>query len=306
MADVYSRISGLIERIYVEEGDRVTKNQPLLQIEQEEYVLEDEKAKLQWEKQRSEFERFQALKDQSLISTEEFETARLAVRQAELQWKQAHLNLDYTLVRSPINGVVGERFIRLGDRIQTSTRLFVVSNPSEKVVKIYVPQDELPRCYLDQQAVILTDVLPDSKFQGWVKRLSPIVDPTSGTFKVTAGVKDPQNLLRPGMFVGVQLIVDVKENTRLIPKPALFYENERTYFFMVEGDSVQRLELKRGFEDAEKVEVLNPVSDSCQVVVVGQSGLKTGNRVKIVKEKFYPWQDSSQEKIPVISANTSY
>ena len=300
MADVYSRIPGLIEEIFVEEGSQVRKNQPLIQIEQDEYYLEEQKAKLEYEKQMSEFARFEALKEKNLISVEEFETARLLVRQSELQWKQAKLNLDYTTVRSPINGVVGERLVRLGDRIQTSSRLFVVSNPREKVVKLFVPQDELPKCYLNQAAFISTDVLPESDFKGWVKRISPIVDPTSGTFKVTAGVRDPENLLRPGMFVRVQLIVDIRENTLLIPKAALIYENEKSYFFVVLEDTVSRLELRKGFEDAEKVEVLNNVSDTSKVVVVGQSGLKQGNTIKIVNEKYFQWQNVGESPLSMV------
>ncbi|NOQ97319.1 MAG: efflux RND transporter periplasmic adaptor subunit [Calditrichae bacterium] len=294
MADVYSRIPGLVEKLFVEEGDRVTKNQPLLQIERDEHLLEEQKAKLDYDKQESEFSRFEALKDKNLISVEEFESARLTLRQTELQWKQAKLNLDYTIVRAPINGLVGERMVRLGDRIQTSTQLFVVSNPKEKVVKLFVPQDELLKCYLDQAATISTDVLPETIFIGWVKRISPIVDPTSGTFKVTSGVKDPQNSLRPGMFVSVKLIVDVHEKAILIPKAALIYENERTYFFVVESDSVVRLELKKGFEDAEKVELLNDVADTSKVVVVGQRGLKDGSKIKVVLEKYYFWQNISK------------
>ena len=133
-------------------------------------------------------------------------------------------------------------------------------------------------------------MLPEKEFQGWVKRISPIVDPTSGTFKATAGVRDPQNLLRPGMFVSVRLIVDVRTNTLLIPKTALIYENERTYFFVIGSDTVQKLELKKGFEDAEKIEVLNTVPDTVKIVVVGQGGLKEGSAVNIIKEKYYHWQ----------------
>lgn len=288
--DVYSQISGLIEKLFVEEGDHVKKNQPLLQLEQKEYVLEEQKAKLQYDKQKSQFSRFLALKDKKLVSQEEFEDARLAMRQAELQWKQAQLNLNYTIVRSPINGVVGERLIRLGDRIQPSTRLFIISDLSEKVVKVYVPQDELPNCYPNQKAEITTDILPGQHFQGRVKRISPIVDPTSGTFKVTVGVADPENRLRPGLFLGIRLIVDEHRNVPLIPKTALIYENERTYFFLVQGDSVKRVRLMKGYEDARKVEVKNPIPDSSLIVVVGQEGLRDGNQITITNRKQYSWQ----------------
>ncbi len=297
MADVYPKISGVAEEIYAEEGDQVLKDQPLLQIEQDEYILAEEKARLDYDKQKSEFERFNALKNQDLVSEEEFETARLSVRQAELEWKRAKLNLDYTIVRSPINGVVGDRSVKVGDRIQTSSKLFVISNPKEKVAKVYVPQNELPNTYKNQKAEITSDVLPNKSFEGWVKRVSPIVDPTSGTFKVTVGVKDHENMLAPGMFMGVKLIVDVHENTKLIPKSGLVYENERTYFFQVSSDSVIRRELKKGFEDAEKVELLNDISDTTKIVVVGQGGLKDGNKVKVIEERHYSWQNLESQKI---------
>ncbi len=288
--DVFSRISGLVEKIYVEEGNRVKIGQPLLQLEQDEYILDEKNARLQYDKQKSEFKRFQILKEKNLISEEEFENTRLALEQAELQWKRAQLNLDYTIVRSPINGVVGERFVRLGDRIQTSTRLFVISNLNEKVVKLYIPQDEWVNCYRNQPAVITSDVLPEQQFTGWVKRISPIVDPTSGTFKVTVGIKDPGALLRPGMFVSVKLIVDTHRGVPLIPKAALVYENERSYFYLVQADSAVRQELHRGFEDAHRVEVTNAIPDNARIVVVGQDGLKSGSKIKVIKTRTYDWQ----------------
>ncbi len=291
MAEVYARIPGLIEEIFVEEGQFVKKNQPLLRLEQDEHILQEEKARVQFEQQKNDFARLEKLKDKNLISVEEFEKARLTLRQAELEWKQAKLNLDYTTVRSPINGVIGDRFVKVGDRIQTSTKLFVISNLREKVAKIFVPQNELLKCYQNQPAVIVSDVLPEQTFRGWVKRISPIIDPLSGTFKVTVGIKDPGGQLKPGMFVSVQLIVDTHRNTRLLPKAALIYENERSHFFVVKGDSVERVELKKGFEDAQKVEVLNDLAPGTQVVVLGQAGLRNGSRVRITDNHYYPWQN---------------
>ncbi len=291
MADVYARIPGLVEEIFGEEGQFVKKDQPLLRLEQDEHILQEEKARVQFEQQKNDFARLEKLKEKNLISLEEYEKARLTLRQAELEWKQARLNLDYTTVRSPINGVVGDRFVKVGDRIQTSTKLFVISNLKEKVAKIFVPQNELPKCYQNQPAVIVSDVLPEQEFAGWVKRISPIIDPLSGTFKVTVGIKDSKGQLKPGMFVSVRLIVDTHRNTRLLPKAALIYENERSHFFVVKGDSVERVELKKGFEDAQKVEVLNELPPGTPVVVLGQAGLRNGSRVRITDNHYYPWQN---------------
>lgn len=292
--NVYSRIAGLVEEIYVEESDRVQKGARLIQIEKDEYVLAERKARLEYEKLLADYNRLKALQAEELLSEEEFLTAEINMKQAEIAWEQAKLNLEYTTVTAPISGVIGDRLVNLGDRIQTSTNLFTIANLNEKIVRLYVPQSEFAKCYKNQTAKVTTDVMAGTKFNGYVKRISPIIDPQSGTFKVTIAVKDPQNKLRPGMFVNAELIVDTHENAKLIPKSALIYENERTYFFIVSQDSSQKLELKKGFEDAEKVEILNDLEAGTQIVVLGQNGLKDGSRVKIVEEKKYRWQANGE------------
>lgn len=294
--NVYSRIAGLVEEIYVEESDRVQKGARLVQIEKDEYVLAERKARLEYEKLLADYNRLKALQAEELLSEEEFLTAEINMKQAEIAWEQAKLNLEYTTVTAPISGVIGDRLVNLGDRIQTSTNLFTVANLDEKIVRLYVPQSEYAKCYKNQTAMVTTDVMAGTRFNGYVKRISPIIDPQSGTFKVTVAVKDPQNQLRPGMFVNAELIVDTHKNARLIPKSALIYENERTYFFIVSRDSSQKLELKKGFEDAEKVEILNDLEAGTQIVVLGQNGLKDGSRVKIVEEKKYRWQANGEAR----------
>lgn len=294
--NVYSRIAGLVEEIYVEESDRVQKGARLVQIEKDEYVLAERKARLEYEKLLADYNRLKALQAEELLSEEEFLTAEINMKQAEIAWEQAKLNLEYTTVTAPISGVIGDRLVNLGDRIQTSTNLFTVANLDEKIVRLYVPQSEYAKCYKNQTAKVTTDVMAGTRFNGYVKRISPIIDPQSGTFKVTVAVKDPQNQLRPGMFVNAELIVDTHKNARLIPKSALIYENERTYFFIVSQDSSQKLELKKGFEDAEKVEILNDLEAGTQIVVLGQNGLKDGSRVKIVEEKKYRWQANGEAR----------
>lgn len=288
---VYSRIQGLVEKIFVEEGQHVKRNQPLLQLEQQEYQLAEERARLEFERQTANFKRLQALQTKNLVSEEEYENARLQMKQAEIAWKEAKLNLDYTLIRSPIDGVVGERLVNLGDRIQPANSLFIISNLNEKVVKLHVPQDDLRKCHKGQKAIISTEVLPDRQFEGWVKRISPIIDAQSGTFKVTVGVRDPRNELRPGMYVQAQLIEDTHENVPLVPKMALIYENERRYLFVLHGDTARKVELKGGYEDAEKVELLNPIKLGTPIVVLGQNGLRDGTLVQVTATRKFAWQE---------------
>ena len=295
--DIYPRIGGLVVAIYKDESDKVGKNAPLLQIEKDTYDLDEKNAKLEYEKQKTNFARLEKLQAEQLLSEEEFQNARLTLDQSKIAWERAALLLKQTTVRSPIPGVIGERTVRLGDRVQTSTKLYSVTNLAEKIVPVYIPQSEFSKTFKGQAVIISSDVIPGVKLKGYVKRKSPIIDPQSGTFKVTIALKDPKNILSPGMFVRAELVVDTHEDAQLIPKSALIYENDRSYFYVARGDSAAKFELVKGFEDSEKVEVLNDLPSNTKVVVLGQNGLKEGTRVKVSSEKTYAWQGKTQASL---------
>ncbi len=285
MANVYPRVQGLVENILVEEGDYVKKGQVLMTLEADEYVLAEEKARLNYLNQKSDFDRMEAMFQQNLLSKEEFETAKYALEGLEVDWKQAKLNLSYTKITAPIAGVVGDRLIKPGDRIQPTDQLYSVINTTEMIAVVYAPEKELGNVEKNQSAFITSDHLKDERFDGWVKRVSPVVDPKSGTFKITVGVKNRDNKLRAGMFVNTHIITATHENAVLIPKTAIVYENEQLNVYVVKDSIAHKVTLKVGFQDHEKVESLEGIEEGDQIIVVGQAGLKDKTKVKIVNER---------------------
>ncbi|UCE06939.1 MAG: efflux RND transporter periplasmic adaptor subunit [bacterium] len=285
MADVYSRVQGLVEKIYIEEGDYVKKGQVLMGLEADEYTLAEERALITYQQQKNMFERTESMYTKELLSKEEYEQAKFAFEGAKVEWQQAKLNLDYTKITSPISGVVVERLCRLGDRIQPSDKLFTVINTEEMIVVVYVPEKEIETILKGQKAYVTSSHLEKDQFPGWVKRVSPAVDPQSGTFKVTIGVRNINNKLRPGMFVNAHIITETHNNTILVPKTAIVYENENMNVFVVRDSIAHKIVLKVGFQNHEKVEALADIEAGDKVIVVGQAGLKDKTKVKTVIER---------------------
>jgi RND family efflux transporter MFP subunit len=285
MTDVYGRVQGLVEGIYAQEGDYVRKGQVLLKLEPEEYALEEARARVDYEQEQNLYERKKSMFDKNLLSKEEFETSGFSVQAKEILWQQARLNLNFTKIESPISGVVGERMVRQGDRVQPSDKLFTVINSDEMIAVVHVPEMEIGAIRKDQVAYITSRHLQDEQFSGWIKRVSPVVDPQSGTFKVTIGIKNENNRLRPGMFVNAHIIIDTHQNTVLIPKTALLYENEQMHVLVVRDSVAHKIKLNAGYQDYEKVEALAGIAHGEKIVVVGQAGLKDQTRVKIVAER---------------------
>lgn len=285
MTDVYSRVQGLIEKIYVEEGDYVEKDQVLLELEAEEFILAEERAEVEFQQRNSAYERAKSMFDKKLLSREEFEQAKFTADAARIAWEQAKLDLKYTRVTAPITGVIGERLCRLGDRIQPSDKLCSVINAEEMIAVVHIPEQEIGKIEKGQMAFIFSDHLRDDVFSGWIKRVSPVVDPQSGTFKVTVGVRNVNNKLRPGMFVNCRIVTKTHKNAVLVPKTAIIYENENMNVFVVRDSIAHKIKLDVGFQDHEKVEALSDIKEGDKIIVVGQAGLKDKTKVKIVVDR---------------------
>jgi len=284
-ADVFPRVQGIVKKINHDEGDFVKSGQILMELEADEYVLSEQRARLNYKKQEADYNRLKAMFSEDLLSKEEFEQARYATEGLEVDWKQAKLNLSYTSIKSPISGVIGDRLRKPGDRIQPTDKLFSVINTNEMISIVYVPEKEIGRVKKGQKAFITSDNLKNKRFTGWLKRVSPVIDPASGTFKVTIGVKNVDNALRAGMFVNAFIVTDVHQDAILIPKTALVYENEAMSVFIVKDSIAHKITLDVGFEDHERIESLNEIHEGDKVIVVGQAGLKDQTKVKIVSER---------------------
>jgi membrane fusion protein (multidrug efflux system) len=285
MADVYSRVQGIVEAIYSEEGQAVQQNKVLLKLEAEEYELAAERARLNYDKQNADFNRLKAMYEQNLISKEQFDQADFTTKTLKIEWQQANLNLSYTRIKAPIQGVIGERLCKPGDRIQPSDKLYSVINTDEMIAVVYVPEKELGHVRKGQAAYITSDHIRGEHFTGSIKRVSPVVDAQSGTFKVTIAVNNKKNMLKAGMFINSHIITETHDDAILVPKTAIIYENELMSVFVVKDSVAHKVVLEAGFQDHEKVEVKAGIEAGDKVIVIGQAGLKDQTRVKIVSER---------------------
>lgn len=219
------------------------------------------------------------------MSHEQYDQARFAAEGTNLDWQQAKLNLDYTRIAAPIAGVIGERLRRPGDRIQPVDRLFTVINTEEMIAVVHIPEKEIGTSTKGKKAFITSDHLMGEKFDGWVKRVSPVIDPQNGTFKVTIGVQNRNNRLRSGRFVNSHIITDTHHNAVLILRTAIVYENEKMNVYVVRDSIAHKIKVNAGFQDYQQVEALSGIDRGEQVIVVGQAGLKDKTKVKVVLKR---------------------
>jgi membrane fusion protein (multidrug efflux system) len=283
VVDIYPQTNGQVEALLVEEGRVVKEGDPLLKIEDRELRVDVEENTANYEHLKRNFGRNEDLYQRNLINKQDYETQAYQLEQARLRLERAQIRLAYATVRAPFAGVISARETQVGARVSSGTKLFSMVKLDDLVARVFVPGRYLPVVAENQPAVVTSEFLPDRTFAGWVKRISPVIDPKSGTFKVTVGVKSEKPTdLPPGLFVGVRVITDTRQDAVLIPKRAVVYEGGERYVFTVVKDRAVKKKLTVGFEDPNNVEALSGFEVGTSVIVLGQSGLKDGSMVRSV------------------------
>ncbi len=272
-ADIVAKTSGVVLEILVEEGDPVAEGQVVARLDRERLELELARAKATLARLENDLRRTRELFEKKLISSEAYEKAKFDVDQELAGYEMVKLELSYTDVRAPIAGVISERLVKVGKLVDLHEALFRVHDFDPLLAILHVPERELATLRNGQQARLAVDALESETFTGRVARISPVVDPGTGTFKVTVEMDNDGGLLKPGMFGRVNIVYDVRERAVTIPQDALVVEDRDRYVFVLEGKRAKRVEVTTGYTTAGRVEILNGLAPGQWVVTAGKGGI---------------------------------
>lgn len=280
--EVHPQVSGLVEAVEAEEGDQVEEGGILVRLDDDQARLESEESEINFRHLESRFSRTQEMYRRKLISTQDYEDQQLQLDQARLRRDKASLTLTHTVIRAPFSGVITARYVQTGGRVAPGAKLFDLVKLEDMIARVFVPGRYLSVVKVRQRSVVESEFLQGMSFEGYVKRISPVVDPKSGTFKVTIGLRDRWRHLRPGIFANVQIITDTHPEAILVPKQAIVYDGGNQFVFVIEDSTAVKVRLDAGFENSQYVEALSLIEPDTPIIVVGQNGLKDQSRVKVV------------------------
>ncbi len=282
-ANVATKASGVVTKIFVEEGNYVREGQALAKLDGERLALELARTEVTLNKLKREYERNEELYKKQLISVEEYERVKSDFDAQQAAFNLAKLELDYTTVRAPISGIISQRFIKVGNTLQMNEPTFMISDFDPLLAIMHAPERELGKLKVNQEAQLLVDALSGTVFGGKIKRISPIVDATTGTFKVTIEVQDESHVLKPGMFGRVQIVYDTHDATLLVPKEAVIEEDSEVSLYVIEDNQAFRKMVDRGYIDDRYVEILTGIEEGTQIITAGQGSLRDSARVEVIE-----------------------
>ncbi len=278
-APVLARVPGEVVELLVEEGDWVEQGQVLARLDGERLRLEMLSAKANLDKARSEYERYVDLNKRGLVSKSMFDGLRFDLDGLEATYELKKLEHNYSRVRAPISGYVSNRNIKLGQSIRESEEAFRITDTSQLVAYLQIPQTELEKFAAGHAATLEVDSMPGHKYAAKIARISPTIDTRNGTFRATAYINNELKELAPGMFARFSVSYEKHSDAMVIPARALVEEDEQTSVYVVSDGEVARRQIETGLESDGQVEVLSGLVGNEQVVVVGHSALRDGSKV---------------------------
>jgi membrane fusion protein (multidrug efflux system) len=278
-APVVAKVGGEVVSLLVEEGDWVMEGQALAELDGERLRLEMLSAKANLDQLRSEYERYTDLAARGLVSEAMFESLKYDLEALEATHALARLNFDYSKIRAPIAGVIASRDIKLGQSIDASDVAFRITDTSELLAYLQIPQAELGKFSAGQSATLTVDAMPDTTYTATIARISPTIDMRNGTFRATAFIDNGSGELAPGMFARFLIAYDKHADALVIPREALIEEDDQTSVYVVADGAVSRRTIQIGIESGNFVEVVGGLGGDEEIVVTGQSSLRHGSKV---------------------------
>ena len=283
-AQVLARVAGVVKSLAVEEGDLVRTDQVLLQIDNQEYQLRVDQAQARTENLEARFRRTEEMRAQDLASSQDFEAAKSELATARSDEGLARLNLSYTGVRAPFSGRVTRRLVNVGQTASIGTPLFDLADFDPLLARVHVPAKEFRKLLADQPVELTLDSV-EQRLQGRITLVSPVIDPQSGTIKVTIEIASYPAGVRPGDFAEVRIVTDNHDRALLVPRLAVISEKGEDVVYVAAADSTaERRVVTLGFSDNDTAEITAGVQAGDPVVVKGQRSLKHGARLKILAD----------------------
>ena len=293
-ATLYAKVAGYLQRVTVDVGDRVKAGQVLAEIEVPELLADLEKYKAEAQVAAADFARISAAQRDApdLIVPQQVDEARGRMDIAKAALTRTERLLAFSKIVAPFSGVITARFVDAGAFIPAATSGSAAQNAALftvmdfDTVRITVPVPEMDASFVrgGQPVQVTVEGIAGKRFEAKVSRYSYALNDATRTMHVEADVPNKDGELRPGMYASVRVGVERHNDTTFIPAVALVMEKTNAFAYLANGDKAKKSALKIGFNDGERVEVLDGVAPSDNIILTGKLALSDGAPIKVTAQ----------------------
>ena len=221
---------------------------------------------------------------QRLGKDQQLKSAQGSKESAEGKYRSASAQLSYSLIKSPIDGVITDRPLYEGDLATANQPLLTVMNLSRLIGKAHIPQTEAVQLKVGN-AVEITIVGVDEPIKGRVSLVSPALDPGSTTVEVWVEARKPDPAMRPGMTVPVSMTAKAAKDAIVAPATAVFHSEEAGDYVMLAGSDgkAHLTKVQTGIRNKDSVQIVSGIKEGDPVITSGAYALPDGTKIETEK-----------------------
>jgi membrane fusion protein (multidrug efflux system) len=281
-AQVVAKTSGVVVQLLAEEGDQVHAGQVLARIDGDRVRLEAAKQFAIVNKLENNYRRSRELAENKLVSAEASEQIKYDLASARASYQLAQLELSYTQITAPITGVIAQRMVKAGNLVTLNAPVFRIVNNAHLEGVLNAPEREMGRLKVGLPLRMVVDAVPGKVFVGKVDRIAPVMDSSSGTFRVVCAFDNAVEL-RPGMFGRIEVVYDQRMDALTVPRVALIEDEGEPAVYVVRDKKAKRTPVRLGYTSGEIAEITSGVKEGDLVVTAGKVAIRDGTEVQVIE-----------------------
>lgn len=278
--ELRSEASGKITKISLEEGSQVKKGQLLLKINDSELQAQLTRAKYRLNLATEREDRQRKLLDKGGISQEDYDATLNEVNVLKSEVTLIEAQIEKTEVRAPFDGRVGLKYVSEGSYISPSTRIASLQDVNPVKIDFSVPERYVNTVEVGDK-ITFTVQGTDETFEGEIYAIEPRIDSQTRTLQIRARSENPKELLVPGAFADLELILDTVDDALMLPTMALVPELQGQKVYLYKDGTVAEQSVQTGIRTDKKVQITNGLQPGDTVLTTGLLQVRTGMPVEL-------------------------
>lgn len=282
------KVGGIINRLFVDEGQAVRKGQVLATLDLTEINAQVTQAQLSSEKAERDLNRVKSLYADTAATLEQLQNATTGQSVAKQNLAIAQFNRSYAQIQATVDGTVTRKLANVGELTSPGAPIYQLSSnrPGDWVVRVGVSDKDWARLRLGNRASMVLDAYPDRTFTGTISELAQAADPVNKLYEVKVRINPGTAKLAPGLFAKVTLVPTQSRSYTLVPVEAIVEGNGKGGFVYQLADDkkhVRKVPVQIGFLDGDKVLLTNGLSGVPDVITAGSAYLTEQSSVVVKK-----------------------
>ncbi len=281
-ADIFSKVSGNIERIFTDIGSYVRRNQLLAIIDSTELYQKVQETEAVFYNAQVNYDRTRQLLEQEILAKEDLDNAEATLKIARANYESARTRLSYAYITSPFSGFITKRYLDEGALVSpNNTILFTIMDLDKVKITVNVLERDISLIPEVKRAAIRVDAFPGREFTGVLSRFSQALDIATRTMAVEIEIPNGDHTLKPGMFATVTLILAEKPDVLTLPTQAIMKDNQGAFVYIIDSHVVKRVDIIAGVEQNSRTEIISGLTGDENIVTTGQQFIRAGSTARI-------------------------